>query len=261
MRSLLLVLLAAGLASLGIMHQVRSADPAHLLQSECISCHLSQGDVSPENAHKLIADQEKLCETCHPRAQLASHPSGITPTQTLPLGFPLDWKGEMTCSTCHLIHGHQAGLMRTELRGRDYCYLCHEEAFFDRMADGGVTLMVSGHLVATASAIPANTGNIDEFSLQCMLCHAEQEGTLRVSINDLGVMDHASKGLNHPVGVDYVNAAQSGGYHPVTSLPEVIQLPEGRISCISCHQSYSQQHGQLVADTKGSQLCFHCHDL
>lgn len=260
MRSLFLVFFVC-LAGLGIMYQVRSADPAHLLQSDCGSCHLTQGDVSVENAHRLIADQERLCEACHPRAQLASHPSGILPNQTLPDGFPLDWKGEMTCSTCHSIHGQEAGLMRSELRGRDYCYLCHGEEFFDRMADGGTTLMVSGHLVATASGKPVRDGNIDEFSLQCMTCHAEQQGTLRVSISDLGVMDHASKGLNHPVGVDYASAARFGGYHPPGSLPNVIQLPEGKVSCISCHQSYSQQHGQLVADTKGSQLCFHCHDL
>ena len=39
---------------------------------------------------------------------------------------------------------------------------------------------------------------------------------------------------------------------------ELLLLPGGKVSCVSCHRPYSQRHGALVAQEPD--LCFHCHD-
>ena len=47
----------------------------------------------------------------------------------------------------------------------------------------------------------------------------------------------------------------------VTKLSKKILLPMGLVSCVSCHEGYSQNHGKLVISNAGSALCFACHDL
>ncbi|QSX39129.1 cytochrome c3 family protein [Shewanella sedimentimangrovi] len=236
------------------------AKSPHLMANDCRSCHLVQGEITPINAGRLLASQEKLCKDCHPKALTASHPTGFSPGRSLPADFPLDWKGELTCSTCHSVHDERAGLMRTSLRGRDYCQSCHDSAFFDAMADGGTTLVSSGHLVPDLATL-VEAGTIDDFSFQCMTCHADEQGSLAVSISASGVINHSSGGSNHPVGSDYQQVSLGGGYRPVSMLPGYISLPQGRLSCVSCHIAYGDIHGKLVSSNEGSQLCFSCHDL
>ena len=54
-------------------------------------------------------------------------------------------------------------------------------------------------------------------------------------------------------GVDDLNDPNPTVYDEV--------LPDGKISCISCHQGYDEQHGALVLDNRADGLCFSCHDL
>lgn len=236
-------------------------DKGHLANSDCQTCHLTQETtVTPERASILLGRQEKLCADCHPNAARLSHPSGFFPKRPLPKDLPGDWKGELTCSTCHEIHApHGQGLLRGKLRGQGFCLRCHEQKFFDAMADSGSSVTLSGHLDArepeTDAALP-----LDSFSLQCLTCHGEKGDLSSVSIQQ-GVMNHASSSLNHPIGSNYTDATGYGGYHPATALPQTVILPEGRISCISCHVGYSEHHGGLVIANEGSQLCFTCHDL
>lgn len=237
-----------------------SAKSLHLMSNDCRSCHLVQGEITPSNASRLLASQEKLCKDCHSKALTASHPSGFSPGRSLPAEFPLDWKGELTCSTCHSVHDERAGLMRTDLHGRDYFQTCHDSAFFDAMADGGSTLVSSGHLVPDLATL-VESGTIDDFSFQCMTCHADEQGSLAVSVSATGVINHSSGGSNHPVGSDYQQVSLGGGYILLPMLPEYISLPQGRLSCVSCHIAYGEIHGKLVSSNESSQLCFSCHDL
>jgi len=206
----------------------------------------------------LVSSQEKLCVRCHLNALEASHPSGLKPNMPLPKEFPADWKGDLTCSTCHTIHGDQPGLMRTAKRGKALCLSCHKMEFFDNMADGGQSLLVSGHIGQPADLMSIG---LDTYSIHCMTCHAELGDDLAVSISNDGVMRHALGSVNHPVGVIYDEAARFGGYRPSTFLPEEIKLPEGKVSCLSCHRAYTEDHGEIVRSNRGSDLCFQCHDI
>ncbi len=235
----------------------RPGDP--LADRACTGCHLPGPAGEPATARLLLATQEQLCAGCHHDAAVASHPSGFKPVVAVPAEFPVDWKGELTCSSCHRIHGEAHGALRSTRRGRDFCFACHDQAFFRRMADGGTSLVASAHL---GGAGEFGGEGIDAYSIQCLECHGEQGDSAAPPVGMAGGrVSHQGSSLNHPVGVRYETAIRFGGYRPAVQLPPSIVLPDGKLSCISCHQAYSSAHGKMVTSQKGSQLCFHCHDL
>ena len=123
------------------------------------------------------------------------------------------------------------------------------------MKDGGISILLSGHIDARESLV----GDVDSFSIQCLVCHENQTDSLRVQISN-NVIRHSENKFVHPVGMEYEKSTSFGGYHPAMSLPPQVQLPDGKVSCITCHESYSDNHGQLVMDNSGEKLCFTCHD-
>lgn len=224
----------------------------------CATCHLAGQAVTQDQAHLLVASQEKLCGKCHRASAQVSHPSGFSPRIKLPANYPVDWKGDLTCSTCHKVHGKNPGLMRSDLRGRELCLSCHETSFFVRMRDQGDSLMNSGHLDARATATNAS---LDAYSFQCMECHGSKVDNTAPTIDRNMVMRHGSSSLNHPIGTSYITAAKFGGYRPVAMVSKKIMLPGGVISCVSCHEGFSANHGKVVESDRGMGLCYECHDL
>lgn len=232
----------------------------HLSDQVCSNCHLAGKDVDPAQAHRLIASQEMLCGVCHKNVKRMSHPTGFAPKGKLPPGFPPDWKGDMTCSTCHDVHGTKPGLLRGDKRGKDLCFACHDTAFFNGMKDAGVSLQQSGHTIPDMTKLDRST-DIDALSLQCMGCHNNQvdAGGIRVGRN--GIVRHSSGAANHPIGVPYPTVSRNREFRPKGMLPQAIWLPNGKLSCVSCHQPYKKEHGQLVMPNDRSSLCTQCHDL
>lgn len=230
----------------------------HLAQSDCSTCHMEGKNVSAQQAGMLVASQESLCVRCHPSALKISHPSGFTPRTKPSPNYPLDWKGDLTCSTCHDIHASKPGLMRGTLQGKDLCLSCHDAKFFQSMRDGGSSMMV-GHL---SNGAGINAPTLDAYSRQCLECHARSgDPKLSTNIDGNGVLRHASSSVNHPIGVNYQKAAAFGGYRAKAIVERKIVLPNGLIGCVSCHMGYSREHGKLVSGTARSTLCFECHDL
>lgn len=233
---------------------------SHLGKEDCATCHLAGANVTSEDAHLLLANQETLCKSCHPKSLEASHPTGLRPTNAIPTAYPLDWTGNITCSTCHNIHGNTTGLPRTDKQGRDLCLDCHTEEFFNAMPDGGASLINAGHMSTEADL---SDYGIDEYSIQCLDCHMNKGDinlNSRSRAND-AVMRHTIGGLNHPIGQYYANSRQTGKFHPESEHAETILLPNGQVSCVSCHQPYTQEHGKLTVPKGGSRLCFECHDI
>ncbi len=243
---------------------------APLLDAPCDTCHLAGDLTDKDNAYLLASDEPQLCEGCHPDATRASHPVGVQPRTTVAAALPLDWKNELTCSTCHIIHPTQPrslhdnapghGQLRVDTRGAAFCTYCHSQDFFDQMADGGGSLVLSGHLDAGGRL---EEMGVDPFSRQCMTCHDDKGDSIGapVRIGRGNIVRHNSGNTNHPIGTDYRQAATFGGYRPIEMLAADIELPNDLLSCISCHQGYSSNHGALVTTRQGSDLCFQCHDL
>lgn len=160
----------------------------------------------------------------------------------------------MTCSTCHYVHGQNPGLMRVPERGLPFCSLCHDEAFFERMRDGAQSVIHSGHLDASGRL---DDLSLDSYSFKCMECHSDETSIGGLSFTGV-VARHGVSSVNHPVGVSYQEAERYGGYHPLSLLNELLLLPDGKVSCVSCHEGYSAIHGKLLI--KGEKLCYECHD-
>ena len=231
---------------------------AHLSQSACQDCHVARDPADLAGARKLLATQEVLCGRCHAAAIKVSHPSGFAPREKMAEAFPVDWKGELTCSTCHAVHGDNQGLLRGERRGRDLCLACHDAKFFAGMRDKGESLVMSGHLNA---GVELNGGTLDPYSLQCLSCHGAKGESPAVSINQRNVLRHNSGRANHPIGMRYADAERAGGYRPAATVSRLLLLPNGRVGCVSCHQGFSKDHGKLTAPRAGSKICYQCHDI
>lgn len=235
----------------------------HPVGTGCGECHLAAARTNDENAHLLVRTQETLCELCHVGAATLSHPTGVTPSFTIPGEFPLNSTGDMTCSTCHQVHDKT---LRGTERGREFCLSCHDKRFFAAMADGGESLEATGHLDAFVEPPPvSDRTEVDDPSLRCMGCHLDQldsEGYPVVWIQkNNGVVRHGKKSFNHPVGSPYQRAVSYGGYRPVAQIPPEIQLVGGRVSCISCHEAYGDGHGATLLTSSRPGLCYGCHDL
>lgn len=250
----LLVLLGAGMTVFGYASRTRDFHPQN---TECTSCHLAT-QITNENAHQLVDSQEKLCGRCHAYALQVSHPTGFTPEHIPPAQFPLDWKRDVTCSTCHQVHGHEQGLLRGNLRGREFCLGCHNEVFFAGMADRGTSIQLTGHLAK--SSVPDNI-DLDPFSRQCLSCHAGSGDALNIHIDQQGIVHHSGGSGNHPIGMPYGQPKGIGLYHKKVDLPAAILLPQGKVGCVSCHVGYSKKHGALVMSNERSALCMKCHDI
>lgn len=254
------VALLATLAAGALLHATRTGSgQMHLQKEDCAGCHLGGKDVTPQQANILIGTQEALCGKCHPTAIRVSHPSGFTPKNKPVDTYPLDWKGDLTCSTCHEAHGSKPGLMRGTKVGRDLCFACHDQAFFRNMRDGGASLMV-GHLGRGADS---GALVLDVYSRQCMECHGNTgDPRITTRIDRNGVSRHAASGVNHPVGVKYQDVASTSyGYRPRRTVEKNLLLPDGMVSCVSCHSGYQKEHGKLVVPMAKSALCFECHDI
>lgn len=266
----------AALAVLGFgarLYAQMSKPSLHPLNESCGSCHLADADTTANNAKTLVASQEQLCVRCHANAMQMSHPSGFRPLsgKTIPSGYPLDWKGDLTCSTCHEVHSDLPGKLRGTATGRDMCLACHDQSFFNNMRDGGVSILQSGHMLSTLDS--KNWQNMDPYSLQCLECHGER-GDVKIDSNN--ILRHGSQ--NHPIGVSYAAAERRGSaavsrgrgrgaaaasrnsYKPASQLPKNILLPNGMVSCVSCHEVYTKNHGKVVKN-RGVELCLECHNL
>lgn len=232
----------------------------HLSDQNCSNCHLAGKNVDPAEASRLVASQEMLCGVCHKNVKRMSHPTGFQPKEKLPAGFPLDWKKDMTCSTCHDVHGTRPGLIRSALHGKELCLACHTAAFFNGMKDAGVSLQQSGHAIPDMAQEDKST-DIDALSLQCMGCHSGQTDAGGIRVGRNGIVRHASGAANHPIGVPYPSLSRNREFRPKSMLPKAIWLPDGKLSCVSCHQPYKKEHGQLVMPNDKSSLCLQCHEL
>lgn len=51
------------------------------------------------------------------------------------------------------------------------------------------------------------------------------------------------------------------GFRPASLLPREMQLPNGVVSCVSCHNLYGREKDLLSVPIEGSELCFTCHDM
>lgn len=262
--ALLLGLVALAVTVASPRAQSRTKDPHN---SACATCHAG---VPTPDAPAVARDISQLCQKCHPRPASNSHPVGMVPSMKVPDDLHLDWRGKMTCATCHDVHQQGTSgrarypvLLRRPQPGWNFCVACHRN-----IGAPGAKIL---HGLAAASAreparmirAGADSGPLDAISRDCLRCHDGAATTDKATAMQAGVFDHGDDiGVIHPIGVDYTIATlRNRSLVPVTQLSSSIRLVNGQVGCGSCHESLASSRNQLIMSNAGSALCLQCHRM
>jgi len=206
---------------------------------------------------------------------LANHPINVVPSAqvSLPKGWPVDFKGAITCLTCHEALPFLDGTGDPNLRGsgeedfggRNFCANCHSDRSGRGLGNMHWTVPGVAH-VRSMDDGHRSVGSLDGYSRQCLGCH---DG---VSASDYGFTTGGNSGVanaidlrrTHPVGIPYKRMGKhnrNARLRPASLLPREVRLPAGRVSCVSCHDLYAKNRFRLTVPIENSHLCFTCHDM
>ena len=113
-----LLLVISGLFMLNPVYANNSYNP-HTTQiqagsstQQCLACHKTLSDKLLQTGGKyiipdmsgFIKNATTMCTDCHGEDS-SSHIIGVTPDYTVPADLPLNYNNQITCLTCHYIHG------------------------------------------------------------------------------------------------------------------------------------------------------------
>lgn len=222
------------------------------------------------------AGQRSLPEKLRDGPGMSNHPLHLVPSSNvrIPDGWPMDWDGSLTCLTCHEKLPSLDGTGPAHLRGVDentadvseFCRKCHAVGNRRTAASMHWMAVPRAHMMPGANRPNGLGSMLDSASRQCLGCH---DGVNAVeSINSIGghggSVWFADRSRNHPIGIAYPKRANRSGKLPLRQanlLPPEIELPEGKVSCVSCHDLYGTDRKLLTIPISGSQLCFACHQM
>jgi predicted CXXCH cytochrome family protein len=93
----------------------------------------------------------------------------------------------------------------------------------------------------------------------CLSCHDGSLGTSHLPGPAVG--SAAGPGM-HPVDVGYEAALQRGRrLRPRFEVSRRLAMPDGRLTCVTCHDGASQEPAHLAVPMSRSTLCFACHPI
>lgn len=265
----IIIFILAAVAVAGYVWSRRS--DYHDFTGKCRNCHLNvpEGNNGPD---VFLSDISTLCLGCHTETKDLSHPVNRRPSMKLSASFPVDWKNEITCVTCHFAHmdGYGEFHLRSRASGAGFCAMCHE----DYEQNLHKASLGSAHIVGDSTRRyisleddrTFDNREFDELSLRCLSCHdavfaTDTEVEKRETAEGF-YHNENDIGLSHPIGVSYAEAKRKyrGAYRDMDKLPPQIRFFNGMVGCGTCHNPYAQdKHAQLVLNNYGSRLCLACH--
>ena len=268
--SIIALFLLLALGAVGLL--ISDNGNPHTMKTDCMGCHLWAPKPNEAATNLFVTDIETLCLRCHTGIKVTmSHPVGIKPTFKLPLDMPLDWKGELTCTTCHRMHGDDDNrffftnkFLRRNSTGKAFCLECHQNNFLSNRSMSHSIVQDTAHYTPVDDFSQAAT--LDESSAFCLTCHdgslAPDESSAVIE-RTAGIWRHGDAGnrSSHPLGVSYIkaHAGKPHAYRRISSLPSTIRLPSGKVECLSCHNLYSKNEHLLSVSNERSRLCLSCH--
>ncbi len=146
-----------------------------------------------------------------------------------------------------------------------FCANCHDAAEASGRSSAHWMAVGYAHLARRSESGTRRSAVLDTASSSCLSCHdgvnASEAGHkwLRSAGGSLG-----DPGRNHPVGMPYVRRETDQRRLPlrhVMLLPREVRLPDGKVSCVSCHNLYNVERHHLSVPIEGSRLCLTCHDM
>ena len=90
-----------------------------------------------------------------------------------------------------------------------------------------------------------------------MACHMDNGAIAGTRTASIGSFAQGGGAANHSIGSTYRDFSMRRDYRPAGALAAEILLPEGKVSCLSCHKAYTQKHGE---PTVARNLCMQCHN-
>lgn len=213
---------------------------------------------------------------------VANHPVNVVPSSTVevPADWPLGFGGTITCLTCHRRMPSQGGSspflrdfdegatdrLVAETDSVGFCVKCHG-ASTERSAASMHWMAVGvAHVKTERTHARRRTGLLDNDSRRCMGCHdgVSANETANTTAWNRGPGSLGDRRRNHPVGVPYRDRSRQKSairLRPTSLLPAKVRLPDGQVSCVSCHDLYASGRHRLTVPIEGSALCFSCHDM
>jgi hypothetical protein len=124
--------------------------------------------------------------------------------------------------------------------------------------------------------VALSSHDLDHAAAECMGCH---QGHIQLRTAGSPLVIRGSQTLNHPVGMRYADSVRHDpqGYRTVASLNSNIQLVDGKVTCLSCHEkkatpadtliearldtaaSRCTASGAYTVGTRDKELCLSCH--
>ncbi len=209
---------------------------------------------------------------------VVNHPVHVVPSEVIhiPEHWPLDVDGSITCVTCHETlpplngaNGSRGAYLRDfdeeQAEFADFCAKCHTAGGSGTAATMHWTAVGTAHVRANDKRAGRPNGNVDGESRRCLGCHDgvtaadARNATAGDRIGDVGDVRR-----NHPIGVRYPHGPirqREVAFRPASLLPPEVRLPDGSVSCVSCHNLYSRSRYLLSVPIENSTLCFTCHDI
>ncbi|HRX85493.1 MAG TPA: cytochrome c3 family protein [Phycisphaerae bacterium] len=206
---------------------------------------------------------------------VSNHPVNIIPpaSMRIPSDLPLSSSGTMTCLTCHESlpaagtggSAHLRGVADGEYDAMAFCARCHADGD-DRTAKGMHWMAVLRAHVTTDDDRHGSGGSLDMESRRCMECH---DGVTAREYNNSSPWNRGGSYVgdrrrDHPVGVAYPRRTPAGydsTFRFPSQLPKQMRLPEGKVSCVSCHDLYAPEPELLTVPIQESRLCLTCHNM
>jgi predicted CXXCH cytochrome family protein len=246
-------------------------------------------DLVKYESEKVVALVE-MCFSCHDgsvvdsRARAANdhmHKIDVPPPShmNIPEVFPLDDKGNMTCSTCHTAHGVPSGegvkgtiFIRTSNANSNMCRMCHPDM------DGGKKEghhpvdnnmdEIPGALIAKGAA-----GGEEKGQVICETCHIAHGSPYKGFLVDNGGDSSLCIGC-HEDKDSFTPDGKRRQSHLIGASPSKVKIPKELIEkgaklgdnnvvcCLTCHKVHKNNiEEQLLVIKKkpGSGLCLTCH--
>jgi len=200
-------------------HEIRlESESSASVNVACYDCHDGWRehieDPSRDNINKasdlLPSAQGEVCGRCH-----------VTPHQSAMVSTDPHFKADLSCSSCHSVHGNKNEfLVKEDLD--NFCVSCHLSTameFQQRSASGNIRC-VDCHDLSSMTPAEFDIG----FDWRCQNCHEEKSGPFL---------------YEHPVAYEH--------------------LVEGG-SCVECHEPHGSVNDRLIRQS-GRTLCLQCHNL
>ncbi len=233
------------------------------------------GLISIESDASWPGAKRSLSQKLREGPGLSNHPVGMIPSSavSIPKHWPLNPDGTVGCMTCHDSLPSLEGGGPVNLRDYSeqdtswFCVKCHSNT--GNRGGASMHWMVQGqaHVIPSKNARSSRmSGLLDSESRKCLDCH---DGvTASEATNHAGgssfTASFADKQRNHPIGMLYprTNVGKSAvRVRPASLLPTAVRLPDGKVSCVSCHDLYAGTTNLLSVPMEGSGLCMTCHDM